>query len=391
MMKKILVFLSTFLLISLATFAQYATINYDLERNFFNEGQPLVSEKSLMFTGVVPENVKVIEITILPGKAKSDKDLLYQTSWIDVDNSNDNSFSLAINYQLRSSGTYDFRIDYYSTLRGGEKGDLSRQVIAQIKSYLEAYVIIKGRQIELAKSEKKMAADMEDIVTNALAEYRTRDGKSFGGFSQTIEQGLINLGKMSFVKKDTSSNQAEAKRNVVDQQIGRLQKIVEAEIVQILDKDWNKRVLSRYVDDQETEKRKGALSINVGYGGVYLGGDFDDFSYGSSPYLGLSFPLANSTLAPKFLRNSSLTLGAFLQDFEDADGNEVTGFLVGTPTYLGLDYKLFEFIRFNAGATFLEKEKASNPTGGDNITNSLLVRPFIGLSARIDLSVRLGK
>ena len=101
------------------------------------------------------------------------------------------------------------------------------------------------------------------------------------------------------------------------------------------------------------------------------------------------FPLANSTLAPKFLRNSSLTLGAFLQDFEDTDGNKVTGFLVGTPTYLGLDYKLFEFIRFNAGATFLEKEKVGQMS--DDITSSLLVRPFIGLSARIDLTVSLGK
>lgn len=157
-----------------------------------------------------------------------------------------------------------------------------------------------------------------------------------------------------------------------------------------MNKEWNKRMISRHVDDQETEKRRGAFSINAGYGGVYLGGDLDDFSYGNAPYLGLSFPMANSTLAPKFLRNSSLTIGAFLQDFEDGDGNKVTGFVVGRPIYLGLDYKLFEFIRFNAGATFLEKEKIAGPDDPDLIS-SLLVRPFIGLSAKVDLSVSLGK
>ena len=290
-MNKAVLSFFTLLAATLFTFAQYVTIAYDLERNYFNEGQPLPSEKSLMFSGVVPANVKVIEITILPGKAKSDKDLLYQTSWIDVDDSNNNGFSLAINYQLRSSEKYDFRIDYYRSMKGGETGELSRQITNQIKAYLDAYITIKGRQIELGKSEKKMAAEMEQIVMEALAEYRTRDGQTFKGFSKTIEQGLVNLGKMSFAKKDTTVSQAESKRNAVNVQIGRLQEIVEAEMGQIMNKEWNKRVISRFVDDQETERKKGTLSVNAGYGGVYLGGDFDDFSYGSAPYLGLSFPL----------------------------------------------------------------------------------------------------
>lgn len=388
-MKNLHSALVLFLVTSFTLSAQYVSISYDLERNYFNEGQPLPSEKSLMFTGIIPDNVRVIEIAILPGKAKSDKDQLYRTSWIDVNQDKNSSFSLAINYQLRSSEQYDFKIDYYSAIRGSDRTDLSLQIINRVKAYLEAHIAIKGRQIELAKSAKKMSAEMEAIVQDALEEYRTRDGKAFDGFSQTIEQGLTNLNKMSFAKKDTTVNQI-ARRTTVDEQIGRLQSIIEAEVEQIMNNEWNKRIISRYVDDQETERKKGSLSINVGYGGVYLGGDFDDFSYGSSPYLGLSFPLANSTLAPKFLRNSSLTLGAFLQDFEDTDGNEVSGFLVGTPTYLGLDYKLFEFIRFNAGATFLEKEKV-NQGGDTGISNSLLVRPFIGLSARIDLSVSLGK
>lgn len=390
-MKKCILFLIVCIGLVLPIFSQFTTISYDLERNYFNEGQPLPSEKSLMFSGIVPDDVKVIEITILPGKARGDRDMLYRTSWIDVDNNTNTNFSLAINYQLRSSEKYDFRIDYFSAINEADQEALGSMITNRIKAYLETYILIKGRQIDLAKSEKKMAAEMENIVAEALAEYRTRDGQQFVGFSETIEQALANLGKMAFEKKDSTVNQNETRRNAVDQQIARLQGIVDAEVMQIMHNEWNKQVISRYVDDQETEKKKGTFSINAGYGGVYLDGNLDNFTYGSSPYLGLSFPLANSTLAPKFLRNSSLTIGAFLQNFEDEDDNNITGFVVGRPIYLGLDYKLFEFIRFNAGATFLEKEEINNSIGENKVISSLLVRPFIGLSAKVDLSVGLGK
>jgi len=66
--------------------------------------------------------------------------------------------------------------------------------------------------------------------------------------------------------------------------------------------------------------------------------------------------------------------------------------IVGRPVYLGLDYKLFEFVRFNAGAAFLEKTEmiVSGAEAGQTNTKAF-IRPFVGLSARIDLSIGFGK
>jgi hypothetical protein len=50
--------------------AQYATVNFDLEKNYFNEGQPLPAGKNLMFTGIIPEGVSRIEIDIYAGKKR---------------------------------------------------------------------------------------------------------------------------------------------------------------------------------------------------------------------------------------------------------------------------------------------------------------------------------
>ena len=65
-------------------FGQFTSVNYDLEKNYFNEGQALPSEKPLVFSGEVPAGVDLIAIRILP--AKNGKSSLYETSWINFDN-----------------------------------------------------------------------------------------------------------------------------------------------------------------------------------------------------------------------------------------------------------------------------------------------------------------
>jgi hypothetical protein len=82
--------------------------------------------------------------------------------------------------------------------------------------------------------------------------------------------------------------------------------------------------------------------------------------------------------------NSAITLGAFINRFENNKGEEINGFLVKNPIYVGLDHRMFKFLRVNAGATFLEDQNA-------NSGNKILVRPFLGLSAKIDLTIGLGK
>lgn len=164
--------------------------------------------------------------------------------------------------------------------------------------------------------------------------------------------------------KDNSAQQAEVQRQgVLLERIEDLKNIICTEVLDLMNTPWSKLTISRFVDDYETEQKKGTFSVSLGYEGVYLDGKLDNLSYGSSLYAGLAFPLSNSTIAPKFLRNSSVVLGVFFNDFEDQSGNKVGGLIFDKPFYLGLDYKLFEFVRFNAGAVALEK---SSPIAGSD-------------------------
>ncbi|MCB0705420.1 MAG: hypothetical protein KDC34_08935 [Saprospiraceae bacterium] len=394
-MKIKIILLTIFIGTASLLFGQYTTVSFDLERNYFNEGQVLPAEKPLMFTGQLPEGVDLVEIQIFPGKSDKLKDRLYFASWKDYDNAQNSSFSLAVNYRLRASEKYDFYLDFFENLDQAEAGKLAGQISLLLNAYLEANLNLEDDQIKLAKSTKKMIEEMNDIIKSVMSEYRSRDDTGVKELSETVRLMLEKAAAVRFEKLPADSTRIiadAAREDRLQDEISDIRNSIDLEIEQLLGKNWSRLAFSRMVDDYETEEKRGSLSINVGYGGVYLSGNVDQFSYGASPYLGLSLPLSNSTLAPKFFRNASITMGVFLQNFEDADGNTVSGVLVNRPLYLGLDYKLFEFVRLNAGAAFLETTALFPVDGGDpEERTNLFVRPFIGLSARIDLSIQFGK
>ncbi len=389
MIKK-LTSLAIALFFTVFTYAQYQTVNYDPEKNYFNEGQPLPAEQPLMFTGQIPEDVDVIEISIFPAKAKNDKDLLYLATWKDLLDNTTQNYSLAVNYALRASTQYDFRIDFYRRMDKAAQAALAGQIADQANAYLNANIIVKNNQLTTARSPKRMVAEMEALIHEALADYRNQNDDGFEGLSSTVRQQLDNLDRVTIgqLKADSTASRGQ----MIMRKVEELKAVVDADIRQLMNQPWSQLAISRYVDDYETERKKGFFSLSVGYGGVYIDGPLDDFTYGDAPYLGIAFPLSNSSIAPKFLRNSSVVIGAFLDNFEDDEGDKISGLVVGRPFYLGLDYKLFEFVRFNAGAAFLEEtETVRNGEQGFDTNKKALVRPFVGLSARIDLSVRLGK
>lgn len=395
-MKRLSLALLALFFTIFTVYGQYTTINYQLEKNYFNEGQPLPAERPLMFTGIVPDGIDIIEISIFPAKAKKDKDRLYLASWKDFDQNDNTNYSLAVGYKLRASEQYDFRFDFFKKISSREQEELADRMLNQIQAYLDANIRLKNNSLELSGSERKMVRELENIIQTALEDYRNQNGINFEGLSETVRQKLDKIESLNLNKqmagKDNPEDGTNKKEQIFNQQLQELENAVVADIRELMSLPWSKRAISRYVDDYETERKKGSFSISAGYGGVYLNGDLDKLTYGASPYLGVAFPLSNSTIAPKFLRNSSIVMGAFLENFEDESGNKISGLIVDRPIYLGLDYKLFEFIRFNAGAALLEKTAVgSNGNDTDAVEKLTLIRPFVGLSARIDLTVGFGK
>ncbi len=365
-------------------FGQFTAVNYDLEKNYFNEGQALPAEKPLVFTGEVPAGVDLIAISILP--TKNGKSPLYETTWIDFDNEKNRTYSLSVNYPLRASAQYDIQFDFYTSIDQSAMRALTERLTTQTDAYVAASFKTDGNGVKAANKPAKMVAELEELIREALREYRFKSDQSAVQLSGAIEQQFKSMADLVATPKKGPEAETSAE---LPNAIKGAQVSVRKEVEGILNKSWSKLSFTRYVDDYPTTEKKGSFAVNVGYGLVYLDDKTDDISYDNSPYAGLSFPLSNSTIAPRFLRNASVSMGVFLNNFNDDKGNEISGLIVGRPFYLGLDYKLFEFIHFNLGATLLEKTTAATATEAE--FKDAYIRPFVGLSAKIDLSVGLGK
>lgn len=374
-MKPFLTILTVLLSITWST-AQYATVNYDLQKNYFNDGQALPADVYLMFTGEIPPAVSRIELTILPENHKEKDKPLFTAAWQNTQKETPKNFQLPVNYGLKGSSFFDIVLEYYTELSAQEREDLRGQTRNLLINVLEANLSTDGTW-EL--NEKKRLHLVEGALREHLMNYRNERGGLFTGFSEYLPN-VLDVEKMA---KDTSISKQEQRR----MRIVQLTEAIMLDFADIFDQTVYRSKLLKTVDNYPTVKKQGYFSVNVGYAGIFLGEDYQPATYAASPYLGVSFPLSNRSTAANWVQNTAVLFGFFWQDLPVDDKQQVEGFLIEKPVLVGLDYKLFQFIRLNAGATFLETTTMA--TGAD-LEKAFQVRPFLGLSAKIDLSLGLG-
>ena len=370
--------------------AQYATVNYDYEMNRFGENEPLPAEQSILFTGSIPANVDIVEISVFNAKGQDRRDPLATANWKRPFDREGNNFNVPLNYKLQASKEYDLLVGFYRTIGKEEQSEVYRQLTANLDAYLDQTFSVKKNSIKLTRNTRQVISDMNDIVNTGLKNYRSRTFWGFEGFSDIVRQKLGGVEKADLSKAQyifATGEKDEQRRLYREQLTNELKQLVHSEVKFLMNSEMAIIVDRRYVDDYETEKRSTFFALNAGYGGVWLSDKLDNkSSFGDAPYLGIGFPLSTSTIAPKFFRNASLTLGIFTKNFENEEGDKISGPIVNRPLYAGLDYKLFSFVRFNAGAALLEQQ-GNNGSGN----NKIFVRPFIGLSAKVNISLGLDK
>lgn len=390
MIRKILLF-SFVLLGAIPVFPQYATVRYDYEKNRFGENEPLPAERPLVITGSTPPKTELVEISIFKQDGRSDRAPLTTAIWKRPFDKTGNTYEVSVNYRLTSARKYDLLISYFRLCSEAERAEFFRQLTVNIDAYLAQTIAPREKGFDLKAGSRTLINDLNDIVAAGLKQYRIRSGQSFEGFSDLVRQQIEGLDKVK-LSKTVTEGQLPAREAYRDTLLAELKTLIHAEVRFLLNNDIVVLTDSRLVDDYETEKRTDSyFSVNFGYGGVYLSGKLQEASsFGDAPYLGVGFPLATSTIVPKFFRNASVNLGFFLRDFTNEAGEEISGPIFNRPLYAGLDYKLFAFIRVNAGAAFLEKTNL--PAGANSGDNSdFFVRPFLGLSAKVNVSLSLDK
>ena len=365
------------LAISLAVSAQRATVYYDFALNTFGNFEDLPAEEDLLINGALPPGAELVEIALYTDEVDPG-DELYTGFWTANGTSGAREFSVPMNYALRPGKSYTFLLSFYHPLKAEDREQLYSQIRKNLEAYLNLNYEIDEDELELKQRPRKLRKELDEIVYQGLRQYRVTSPGNFQGFSDII---LEQLDALDDSQVSTANGQPGG--------LNSLMSLIDSELRSLLNQDIVMLRTQRQISDYPVEEKPGYFSIIAGYGAVYYDGDLDDLNYGDGAFVGLGFPLASSKVAPKVFRNAELSLGVFTQDLE-IDGRDFTGPIVNRPIFLGLDYKLFSFVRLNAGATFLEEDDG-NEDMFENLDTRVRVRPFIGLSAKINLSISLDK
>jgi len=168
---------------------------------------------------------------------------------------------------------------------------------------------------------------------------------------------------------------AQLKKELID--------LLHAEVDQYLRANLLMLVDIRELENYPTEKKPFYLPLNLGYAGTYFSGGFNNLDYGTSAFAGISVPLGNKSFT-RFLGNASVSTGVFFSNMQDSNQTEISGPLVGRPVYVGLGYRIFRILRFNAGTVLTSSDVNANI---ENIT----LYPFIGFSVEFNLWLGLDK
>ncbi|MFK7903840.1 MAG: hypothetical protein AB8B69_01885 [Chitinophagales bacterium] len=389
-MKKTLLFLSFLMASSFWANAQHATVIYNYERNTFNENQPLPAEKNFMLNGGITTEINMIELTIYRAGDEKQKHPLFHTHWKRPFNNQQDVFSMPVNYKLKGNDEYDFAMTYFRNLSDAEREYVRLKMFQTMDSYIQSNLTVNRKSITMLKPKQHMLKDLNSIMYQGLKLYRSRTSLEFEGFSdivkdklEQVERADLNKGKFIFFGKEKTQSRAE----YAGQLVADLMKLLHNEVEQYLNASLMTVYDTRLIDDYPVERTNSSISLNVGYGGVYFDGDLNELNYGQGLFIGASIPFARRAFSP-FWANTSISFGVFLDNLENAEGLEVTGPIVKRPVYVGLGHKIFKFIRINAGVALTEEETSTGI--GDIGLKDINLKPFVGISAEINLSLGFG-
>lgn len=370
--------------------AQNQTVVFNYERSYFNDGQPLPAAKNFTITGTVSDQISMVEVLIYSDRLGSTRAPLYQSLWKKNPSDNAQNFFLPVNMPLRSTG-YDLVINYYRLMNENEIQNIKNDLYAALDAYLDQSLLYK-QDLRLFTKTQESIDDLNSIVNSATAYYKNNTHIKFQGFSDIIRGKIKSI---KSVKKKTAKvmypdlRRDQALLQYQKDQVDGLKELVHHETSYLLNMNLSVLADSKYVDNYPVENTKNILTLHGGYGGVYLDGKIDNLSYGSGFRAGMTFPLGEKAYANKFWSNSAIVAGFFLTNFKKADGVVVSGPIFKRPTYVGLGYKAFNFVRISGGATFIENKETAG--GFSNLGSKVSIRPFIGIQADLNFWLDLAK
>lgn len=345
--------------------SQVPTVIFQQETQGFDGGISLPAQKNFIISGNVPELINKVELEIYTNN-RLDK-LIYSAAWSRNISDKSTTFTIPVNQFLRSNAEYTIVLDFYTKVERQEQVLKVEGLLNILSEYINAQTRINRKSLSFNKPPEALLNDMNAIVMEAFKNY---DLESFT-FSDIITDKIKQIEYLKIKTKQEDINTVTA--------LAELKNLLNSEIIMFLPREFNKLAYQSIFKDYPSQNLPNVLGINLGYGATF----FDKTNIGYAPYAGFSIPLGNLAFAP-FMSGISFSTGLFLSDIKDENQILYTGPVIKKPVYIGLGYRLYDFVRLNAGAVILENTTQSS---SDNID----IKPYIGISIDLNLWIGLGK
>ncbi|WP_194974785.1 hypothetical protein [Aquiflexum lacus] len=359
--------------------AQIKTVNYNVVNNEINSNNPLPSEEPFFIRGILPKDIELVAVVL--NRSGKDSQRGDEYSWKRAFDFEVSQYEVFVSNPLRSNEAYDLELFFYKRAEKEQMEAIKSSIDDNLESYIRANLEVTGGGIKTNNSNQVMITQMNQIVEDALEDYRHFLGRDFKGFSEIVRQKLeqkdrlkLKRARFNILGKNKEDNEKAA---YADQYIGELIDIVQNESDQYLEESLLSLVDIRTVSNYPTERKPGTLPLNIGYGSIPIKRSLASTEYLHGPYAGLSIPLGNRTFT-KFLGNASFSTGVFLQNFESSQGDQIEGQIIGLPIYAGLGYKIFRVFRFNVGAVSLNMDNGAG-------VSQHHIQPFAGISLEFNI------
>lgn len=358
-------------------------VTYDVLKNLLYGGAPLPAEEVFRVNGFLPDIAERVELAVYEKKVKGEPiDLLIFNR----------PFNLAVDQfefqisPLHSDKQYIFQFGYFAAATPEQLRALQLSLNANIEAAVRANFQFRRNRIISQQSSKQLIKTLNQVVTQGLRDFRLANGRTFEGFSTLCEEKIRQIEKTSLrnarfniaIRSKNQSQRVQFAEKLIDELIG----LLTSEVSQFLSPNMLIQIEEKTVTTR-TEKLPGSIPVNIGYSIVYFGGNFENFKYSNTPYLGISLPLANKTFN-KYLGDASLSLGLLLDNITN-ENQVYTGPLVGRPLYAALGYKFFNVARVHIGGTLMSEDQGNGGPVG------LSLRPMAGLSLELNVWVGFNK
>ncbi len=375
-------------------FAQYEPAVFDYQHSYFNNGQVLKAESNLMISGTIHSDINRVEILLFDSENINKP--LYSNLWKRSYESNTNLFQIPFSYYLRGNQKYDFIIKYFVGVKPEEKEKLRQALYTVTDEYINQSCFVRRKRLYTRKPVKVIVNELNTMLEDGLNMYRTNYEGEFSTFSGLLLDYINNITDKSLNTKESESlilyksdetGKIAAYLGVYEERIERLKQFIHHEIDGLLAPELLVCTDTRLVKEYKTEKVRGEIAINAGFGAITLDNNYTRPALGASPFVGVSVPLANGAFGSRFLGNSAISVGVLTNTFKDRNENIVKGPVFNRPIYVSYGYKVLKFFRINAGTAVVQ---VMSPNANASGVNTFSFRPFVGISAEINLSARMG-